>query len=214
MLLTLIARASDGELLSGSIQEAEQVSRNLNEYQNQAKMIFRKLGSNAPTPSTVESGPILFHYIIEGDVCYMALCEKSFSRRLVFSYLDELKQQFAERYAGKIQSVRRPYAFIEFATTIQKIKKPYVDSRVRRNVSRLNEELVDVQRIMVQNIDEVLQRGEHMSSLANKATDLSAQSRTFLKESKYLNLRSTYAKWAALAVILLLFVLFIRFWFL
>ena len=49
------------------------------------------------------------------------------------------------------------------ATTIQKIKKPYIDSRARRNVSRLNEELADVQRIMVQNIDEVLQRGEHMS---------------------------------------------------
>ena len=50
------------------------------------------------------------------------------------------------------------------ATVLQKLKKPYVDTRAQRSgVSKLNDELVDVQRIMVQNIDDVLQRGEHMS---------------------------------------------------
>ena len=38
-----------------------------------------------------------------------------------------------------------------------------MDSRSRRNINRLNDELHDVQRIMVQNIDEVLQRGEAIS---------------------------------------------------
>lgn len=38
-----------------------------------------------------------------------------------------------------------------------------MDSRSRRNMSRLNDELQDVQRIMVQNIDDVLQRGETLS---------------------------------------------------
>lgn len=38
-----------------------------------------------------------------------------------------------------------------------------MDSRSRRNINRLNDELHDVQRIMVQNIDEVLQRGETLS---------------------------------------------------
>ena len=44
-------------------------------------------------------------------------------------------------------------------TYIQKAKKIYTDSRGRRNLSALNTELHDVQRIMVQNIDDVLQRG-------------------------------------------------------
>ena len=44
-------------------------------------------------------------------------------------------------------------------TYIQKAKKTYTDSRGRRNLSALNTELHDVQRIMVQNIDDVLQRG-------------------------------------------------------
>lgn len=46
---------------------------------------------------------------------------------------------------------------------IQKSKKSYVDSRARRNFGSINSELQDVQRIMVANIEEVLQRGEALS---------------------------------------------------
>ena len=48
-------------------------------------------------------------------------------------------------------------------TYMQKAKKSYMDSRARRNISNINTELQDVQRIMVQNIDDVLQRGEALS---------------------------------------------------
>lgn len=50
-------------------------------------------------------------------------------------------------------------------TYIQKARKNYQDSRARRNLNRLNDELHDVQRIMVQNIDDVLQRGEQISGI-------------------------------------------------
>jgi len=41
-----------------------------------------------------------------------------------------------------------------------------MDSRSRRNFGQLNNELQDVQRIMVQNIDDVLTRGEALSGIA------------------------------------------------
>lgn len=52
-------------------------------------------------------------------------------------------------------------------TYIQKTKKAYVDSRARRNLGSINTELQDVQRIMVANIEEVLQRGEALSGKYN-----------------------------------------------
>ena len=48
-------------------------------------------------------------------------------------------------------------------TYIQKVRKNYMDSRARKNLSSINSELQDVQRIMVQNIDDVLQRGDALS---------------------------------------------------
>ena len=50
-------------------------------------------------------------------------------------------------------------------TYIQKAKKTYQDSRSRRNLNTLNTELHDVQRIMVQNIDDVLKRGAVLSGM-------------------------------------------------
>lgn len=50
-------------------------------------------------------------------------------------------------------------------TYIQKVRKNYMDSRARKNLSSINTELQDVQRIMVQNIDDVLQRGDSLSGL-------------------------------------------------
>mgnify|MGYP001988182781 CR=1 FL=1 len=37
---------------------------------------------------------------------------------------------------------------------IQKTKRLYVDTRTQRNLNKLNEDLVDVQKIMTQNIQE------------------------------------------------------------
>lgn len=55
--------------------------------------------------------------------------------------------------------------FILIDTYIQKTKKLYIDSRARRNLGSINTELQDVQRIMVANIEEVLQRGEALSGI-------------------------------------------------
>ena len=55
-------------------------------------------------------------------------------------------------------------------TYIQKVRKNYMDSRARKNLSSINTELQDVQRIMVQNIDDVLQRGDSLSGLLKKIT--------------------------------------------
>lgn len=49
------------------------------------------------------------------------------------------------------------------ATYIQQAKKSYTDTRTRKNIHNINYELQDVQRIMVQNIDDVLQRGQALS---------------------------------------------------
>lgn len=55
--------------------------------------------------------------------------------------------------------------FFSVDTYIQKARKTFTDSRVRRNLTSLNNELQDVQRIMVQNIDDVLQRGAVLSGM-------------------------------------------------
>lgn len=165
VLMTMIARLSDGLPLAATMQDDEQSGKNTLEYQNQAKMLFKRLTPQSPPQCTIETGPYLFHYLIEREVCYLVLCERNYSKRLAFSYLEDIAQEFYSQYGKKVNTVSRPYSFIEFDTYIQKARKTFTDSRVRRNLTSLNNELQDVQRIMVQNIDDVLQRGAVLSGL-------------------------------------------------
>lgn len=209
--MTMIARVADGLPLSASVQDdQQQLGVGNTEYQNQAKLLFKKLNNQSFSRSTIETGPYNFHYMIENGVCYLVLTEKSFSKRLAFSFLEDLQNEFNSQYGSRVNSVNRPYSFIEFDTYIQKAKKAFMDSRARRNLSSLNSELQDVQRIMVQNIDDVLQRGSVISELDSKASNLSLLSQKYKKDARYLNLRSTYAKIAAVSVVI--FVAFLYFY--
>ncbi|XP_073242822.1 vesicle-trafficking protein SEC22b-like isoform X1 [Porites lutea] len=163
VLMTMIGRVIDGLPLAASMQSDQDTSRSLQDYQAQAKLLFRKLSDNSPARSSIETGPMMFHYIIENGVCYLTLTEKTFSKRAAFSFLEELSSEFQREFGSRVPTATRPYSFIEFDTYIQKARKNYQDSRTRRNLNRLNDELHDVQRIMVQNIDDVLQRGEQIS---------------------------------------------------
>jgi len=48
----------------------------------------------------------------------LALCEKSFSKRQAFAYLEELQTEFAMQYGQKLGTVSRPYSFIEFGKPV------------------------------------------------------------------------------------------------
>ncbi|KAM6918431.1 vesicle-trafficking protein SEC22b-A [Xenentodon cancila] len=211
ILLTVICRVADGLPLAASVEEDEQSGRDLQHYQSQAKQLCRKLNAQSPDRCTLEAGDVNFHYLIAMGVCYLSLCEASFPKKMAFAYLKDLSNEFNDQYGRRVPSVTRPYSFIEFDTYIQKSKKSYIDSRGRRNLGSINVELQDVQRIMVTNIEQVLQRGEALSALDTKASNLSSMSKKYRSDAKYLNTRSIYAKVAAVAVFFITLVIYVRF---
>lgn len=214
-LLTLIARASDGVPLSASIQDDEQSDKDLNDYQHRAKKIFRKLSPQSPPRCSIESPPLVFHYIIEGGVCYLGLCEPNYSPGLAFKYLETVHQEFSEQHGQEIYKAMRPYHFIEFGTEINRIKRNFQDGQSRRGsqLRDISDQLQGVQHIMFENIDAVLQRGELIENLSKRASILVDSSKMFRKEARFLNLRTSVAAKIAILVFVLIFIVFLRFWF-
>jgi len=193
----MIARVFDGLPLAASVQEDEQTGKNILEYQNQAKRLFKTLGENSPQRCSLETGNgnFLFHYVIEQQTCFLTLTERQFSKKQAYSFLDDLATEFHSQYGHKINTATRPYSFIEFDTYIQKAKKSYSDTRGRRNLNNLNNELIDVQRIMVENIDVVLQRGAVLSELEKTSQNLTEMSWNYRTDAESLNATS----WAVIA---------------
>ena len=144
ILLTFIGRVTDGLPLAASITlENEKTGRELVEYQNQAKQLLKKLSPRSPQQCSLESGPYLFHYLITNDVCFLCLCERTYSKRLAYEFLENISSQFITQYSQRYNSVARPYAFIEFDTYIQRQKKAFSDgsARGKRQLVNVSNEL-------------------------------------------------------------------------
>jgi len=217
--MTMLARIVDGLPLAASVGDDAEMDQNLVKYTNQAKMLFRKLSPQSPRQCSLESGPYLFHYLIEQGVCYLCLCDRSFPKKNAFAYLEDLRNEFTSQYGKRGDTVTRPYHFIEFDQYLQTAKRRYVDGRGgggslagRQQLGNINTELQDVQKIMVQNIEDVIHRGEALTILDDKATHLSALSKKYKEDARYLNLRSTYTKIALVVILIGAFLLMIRFW--
>ena len=66
---------------------------------------------------------IFFSYIIEQDACFLTLCDRNFNKKLAYSFLEDLSQEFYNQYGHRINTATRPYSFIEFGKTKKKLRE-------------------------------------------------------------------------------------------
>ncbi|KAI9505639.1 SNAP receptor [Coemansia spiralis] len=204
---TIVARVSDGLPLAASMDD-EQAESELAEYKSQAKAIFKKLNAHSEPMCSIESGPYYMHYLLDKGVCYLCICDKSFPRKLAFSYLDELSKEFYMSYGSEVQKNNlRPYAFIKFDTFIQKTKRIYEDSRTQQNMSKLNEDLHDVTKIMTKNMEDLLWRGDSLDRMSTLSYQLRDKTKEYRKVARQVNLDALYRKYGIPAAIILGFIL-------
>ncbi|KAJ1915408.1 SNAP receptor [Mycoemilia scoparia] len=210
---TLIVRVADKLPLAASMDDGK-TDKDLAKYKEQAKEIFKKLNSHSEPSCSIESGPYTLHYYIESGICYLCISDQAFPRKLAFSYLKELSDEFTMSYGDKAREPKiRPYAFIKFDTFIQKTKRIYEDSRTQQNLSRLNEDLQDVTKIMSKNMEDLLWRGDSLDRMNTLSDQLRDQSLKYRRDARKLNLEALYRKYGIPAAIILavLLIIYIRY---
>ncbi|KAF0311645.1 Vesicle-trafficking protein SEC22b [Amphibalanus amphitrite] len=74
-------------------------------------------------------------YMIDGAVCYLTLCSRDYSKRLAFSYLENIAQEFQAQYSRQVHTVSRPYSFIEFDAD-ERIRDRLISGMSDRELSR------------------------------------------------------------------------------
>ncbi|KAI3716396.1 hypothetical protein L6452_23717 [Arctium lappa] len=201
--LTMIARVTDGLPLAEGLDDGRDM-QDAEFYKQQVKALFKNLsrGQNEASRMSVETGPCIFHYIIEGRVCYLTMCDRAYPKKLAFQYLEDLKNEFEHGYASQIETAARPYAFIKFDTFIQRTKKLYQDTRTQRNIAKLNDELYEVHQIMTRNVQEVLGVGEKLDQVSQMSSRLTSESRIYADKARDLNRQALIQKWAPVAIVL------------
>ncbi|KZS98092.1 putative SEC22-synaptobrevin [Sistotremastrum niveocremeum HHB9708] len=217
---TVIARASDGLPLAATVDD-EQTEQALQDHKRECKLIFQRITPNSEPRCSIENGPYTFHYLIADNVVYLTIAEKSYPRKLAFLYLDELSKEFNQSYGAKVDTVRKPYAFVGFDTFMSKTARLYQDSRTataastsQNNLEVLNEDLQDVTRIMTKNMEELLWRGDSLDKMSHLSTSLRSESEKYRKAARQVNINALIRQYAPLGAIGFVVIIFLwwRFW--
>lgn len=199
--ITYIARQNDGLMLVESWAEID------NQTKTQAKNLLKKVRS-LQDRGIVEAGRNQnFHYLTRDGVCYMALFDSNYPQNLAFRYLEDIRQAFAEElkrefgssgavdYRSHIETIEKPYFFVKFDRVMQKKKKEFQDPNSTKALDRLKDNLNEVSSVMRTNIDELLNRGENLESVSEKASSLRSASRDFKSQARMLSVMATFQKY-------------------
>ncbi|KAH8682909.1 Longin-like domain-containing protein [Tricladium varicosporioides] len=206
---TQIARL-DGLMLCASVDD-ESTESSLSEIKSQIKIILRKLTRHSEPQASIESGAHTIHYIISNDVVYICISERSYPRKLAFTYLSDLQNEFSTTYpsAQVLSSILRPYAFMEFDTFISRTKATYSDSRATQNLDKLNDELRDVTQVMTKNIEDLLYRGDSLERMGEVSSRLREDSKKYRKAAVRINwelMLKQYGPLGGLGLFILIFI--------
>ncbi|GBG29663.1 Vesicle-trafficking protein SEC22b [Hondaea fermentalgiana] len=218
---TYVARVQDGLMLVASIDSGGATQGPQADQQKaDGKQIIRSLNVRSPKQCTFESENVAFHYLLENNIVYLVLADKSYPKRVAFLYLAELHSKFLEHVQAEhgqewehaLATVDRPYAFIQFDKQIQRLRKEFADPNSRHTMSKLNADLQDVNTIMRKNIQDVLDRGDRLNRTYEASSKLMNDSMKFHGGAKKLNRMAFIRKWApvAIGVVLVLFFILIR----
>lgn len=218
----IITRKNDG-LIFCEVMETDNDDRNFSFIRIRAHE-FLKTMQTKETKCTVniDSQKYVFHYLINENVVYLSIAEKSYPQKLAFCFLNEINERFSEElknhfgtqsvsYYSKLETIDRANYFIKFEKSIKKIKIDYMNSGSDSNVSRLNKEIKDVQEIMAENIKILFDRDSELkriNDLSQIVTDKSDKFRKTAYETRIKMLLSKYSIFIAIGVILILLIVF------
>ncbi|KAI5924335.1 transport protein-like protein sec22 [Camillea tinctor] len=185
---TQIARLGDGLMLCASVDD-EQTESSLAEVKSQIKLILRRLNRNSEQQASIESGNYTLHYLIADDIVYLCICERSYPRKLSFTYLSDLATEFSNSYSSSqlLSPTLRPYAYMEFDTFIGRTKATYADARATQNLDKLNDELRDVTKVMTKNIEDLLYRGDSLERMGEMSSRLRDDSKRYRRAARKIN---------------------------
>ncbi|OCK76754.1 transport protein-like protein sec22 [Lepidopterella palustris CBS 459.81] len=206
---TLISRL-DGLILAASVDDGESDTEFI-EVKGKVKLILRRLNRNSEPQASIESGQYTYHYIINDALVFLCICDRSYPRKLAFTYLADLHSEFTTTYPESqyLSAACRPYAYVEFDTFIQRSKKTYQDSRATQNLDKLNDELKDVTKVMTKNIEDLLYRGDSLERMGDMSQRLKEDSRKYKRAAVRINWELLLKQYGPIGALIFIMIVFI-----
>ncbi|KAK7052140.1 vesicle-associated membrane protein [Favolaschia claudopus] len=127
----------------------------------------------------------LFHYISEGGFTYLVMADDSAGRRMPFAFLADLQRKFAGASSSSASTDTPAHGLQgSFGPVIADLMHTYNTAPPADELARAQTELNQVKNIMVQNVEQILSRGERIELLVDKTDVMAGQATAFRRGAR------------------------------
>ncbi|KAF7982728.1 hypothetical protein HWV62_26594 [Athelia sp. TMB] len=128
----------------------------------------------------------LFHHVSEGGFTYLVMADDSAGRRMPFAFLAELQRAFTSLPSSSSSLSSLPAHGLQgsFSPTIATLMETYNTAPPTDELARAQTELNQVKDIMVQNVEQILSRGERIELLVDKTDNMANQATAFRRGAR------------------------------
>ncbi|KAL6044494.1 Vesicle-associated membrane protein, variant 2 [Balamuthia mandrillaris] len=146
-----------------------------------------------------------FHYLASEGLIFLCMSDEEFPRRIAFAFLEDIKNRFMAVYRKTYQTAMAFGMNDEFSRVLQRQMEYFSYDPSVDKIGMVQAKVDETKKVMVENIERVLDRGEKIELLVSRTEQLQDQSYKFSRESKRLRWAMCYTNvklWIAIIVVI------------
>ncbi|KAJ0984755.1 hypothetical protein J5N97_003111 [Dioscorea zingiberensis] len=149
-----------------------------------AYRILEKIPGDDDTNVSYSHEQCIFHIKRVGGITVLCVAENTTNRRIPFAFLEDIHGRFMKTYGDVCYTALANAMNDEFSKILSQQMQHYSRDPLADKINRIKEEISQVRNVMLENIERVLERGERLEMLVNKATSIQGNATCSQKNSR------------------------------
>uniref|UniRef100_A0A7N0UQ15 Vesicle-associated membrane protein 724 n=1 Tax=Kalanchoe fedtschenkoi TaxID=63787 RepID=A0A7N0UQ15_KALFE len=135
-----------------------------------------------------------FNFLLEEGYAYCVVAKETVGKQISVAFLERVKADFKKRYGGgKAGTAVAKSLNKEFGPVMKEHMQYIIDHAEEiEKLLKVKAQVSEVKSIMLENIDKAIDRGENLTTLADKTENLRSQAQSFKKQGTQLRKKMWY----------------------
>ena len=135
-----------------------------------------------------------YHFMVENEIVYLCITDSTYQGRTVFGFLGDVRDKFKNQFAGSdkkypAKTDLTPKNCNRFNSVLFAEAKTYNENPEADKIGRIKEQIDSVKQVMLENLDNVIERGDRIDNLCDKTEQLKEEAIGFHSNARTLKRR-------------------------
>jgi vesicle-associated membrane protein 7 len=135
-----------------------------------------------------------YHFLVENEIVYLCVTDSTYQGRTVFGFLGDVRDKFKSQFAGSdkkypAKTELTPKNCSKFNNVLSAEAKTYNENPEADKIGRIKEQIDSVKQVMLENLDNVIERGDRIENLCDKTEQLKEEAIGFHTNARTLKRR-------------------------